>query len=101
MQALFRRIIVVLGCCQSVEHQHADGHRTNATGDGRDETAKRGNFVELNVTAKAETFRAAGVGYAGRAYIDDGRTRLYHFSRDKFRSAYGGNQYVGAAANLL
>ena len=91
----------MLGCCQSVEHQHADGHRTNATGDGRDETAKRGNFDELNVTAKAETFRAAGVGHAGRAYVDYGRAGFYHFSRDKFRSAYGGYQYVGAAANFL
>ena len=91
----------MLGCCQSVEHQHADSHRAYATGDGRNETAKRGDFVELNVTAKAETFRAAGVGYAGRAYIDDGRAGFYHFSRDKFRSANGGYQYVGAAANLL
>ena len=86
---------------QGVEHEHANGHRTDATGDGRNETAKRGNFVELNVTAKAETFRAAGVGYAGRAYIDDGRAGFYHFSRDKFRSAYGGNQYVGGAAYFL
>ena len=86
---------------QGVEHEHANGHRAYAAGDRRDEVAKRGDFVELYVAAKAEAFRAACVGHAGRAYVDYGRAGFYHFSRDKFGPANGGYQYVGAAANFL
>lgn len=48
-------VVLVLGCSQRVEHEHADGHGTYSARHGGDGRAQGGYRLEVHVALKAES----------------------------------------------
>lgn len=85
---------------ESIFHEGGDGHGAYAAGDGGDIAAKRGDFVEFDVTfeGKAALFRS--VGDAGDADVDDDGARLDHIGGHEFRAAKGCHEDIRLPAYL-
>ena len=54
-----------------VRHEHGDGHRADAAGDGGDGAALRGDFGEGDVADEPVAFRRGGIVHAVDADVDD------------------------------
>src|SRR6187397_3193707 len=84
--------LAVGGGLQRVAEEHRDGHRADATGDGRDGTCPRRGRLEVDVADKP-------VVGAVHADVDHRRALLDHLARDQARPAHRRDQHVRAAAN--
>ena len=87
-----------LGALAGIErvlHEHRDGHRAHAAGDGCDGFAERGHGVEVDVTDDTIAGLLGGVGDAVDTHVDDDRAWLDHIGGDKAGLADRGDDDVG------
>ena len=94
-------VLCLLSCCEGIQHEGDDGHRADATGDGRDVGGEGGYFIEGNVTGELEATLTRRIGYTRRAYVDDDGTRAHHVGLEELRYAEGCDDDVCLQAELL
>ena len=80
---------------ERVLHEHGDGHRAHAAGDGRDGFAERGHGVEVHVADDAVAGLLGGVRHAVDADVDDDCAGLDHVGGDEAGLADRGDDDVG------
>src|SRR5918996_677695 len=78
---------------ERVREQHRDRHRPHASRHGGDRPGDFAHRLEGDVADQA-------VFGAIRAHVDHGRAGLYHLGTDQPRRTHGGDEHVGAAADL-
>ena len=94
-------VLCLLSCCEGIQHEGDDGHRADATGDGRDVGSERRYFIEGNVTGELEATLTRSIGYTRGTYVDDDGTRAYHISLEELRYAESCDDNVCLQAKLL
>ena len=94
-------VLCLLSCCEGIQHKGDDGHRADATGDGRNVGGERRYFIEGNVTGELEATLTRSIGYTRRAYVDDDGTRADHIALEELRYAKGCDDNVCLQAELL
>ena len=93
-------VLSALGCKQSILHQRADGHWSNATRDRSDKRALWSYLIKLHIALELEAALLCCIRHAGCANIDHHRTFLHHISLDKLRLTDGCNEYIGRSTYL-
>ena len=94
-------VLRLLGCCEGIQHEGDDGHRADATGDGRNVGGERRYFIEGNVTSELEATLTRSIGYTCRTYVDDDGTRAHHVGLEELRYAESCDDNVCLQAELL
>ena len=94
-------VLCLLSCCEGIQHEGDDGHRADATRDGRDVGSEGCYFIEGNVTGELEATLTRSIGYTCRAYVDDDGTRAHHVGLEELRYAEGCDDDVCLQAELL
>ena len=56
-------VLSLLSCCEGIQHKGDDGHRADATRDGRDVGGERRYLIEGNVTGELEATLTRSIGY--------------------------------------
>ena len=84
---------------EGVFHEHGDGHGADSAGDRGDGGAVGGDFWVGHVSDEPGAGFFRGVRDAVDADIDDDGTGLDPICLYHFRAAYGGDEYIGTAAN--
>ena len=94
-------VLCLLSCCEGIQHEGDDGHRADATRDGRDVGGEGCYFVEGNVTGELEATLTRSIGDTCRTYVDDDGARAYHVGLEELRYAEGCDDDVCLQAELL
>ena len=94
-------ILCLLSCCEGIQHEGDDGHRADATRDGRDVGGERRYLIEGNVTGELEATLTRSIGYTRGTYVDDDGTRAYHIGLEELRHAEGCDDDVCLQTELL
>ena len=81
-------------------HQHGDGHRANASRDGRDGAALWSNFVEGDIADEPAAFGRGRVVDPVDANVDHGGAFLHEIGGDKSGFTDGGDEDVRRSADL-
>ena len=80
-------VLCLLSCCEGIQHKGDNGHRADATRDGRDVGGEGRYFIEGNVTGELEATLTRSIGYTCRTYVDDDGTRAHHIGLEELRYA--------------
>ena len=94
-------VLSLLSCCEGIQHKGDDGHRADATRDGRDVGGERRYLIEGNVTGELEATLTRSIGYTCRTYVDDDGTRAHHVGLEELRYAESCDDNVCLQAELL
>ena len=94
-------VLSLLSCCEGIQHKGDDGHRADATRDGRDVGGERRYLIEGNVTGELEATLTRSIGYTRGTYVDDDGTRAYHISLEELGYAEGCDDDVCLQTELL
>lgn len=79
----------LLGSLQSVEHEHANSHRTYTARHGGNGRAEGSYMFKIDITRKTESLRTGGIGHTRSANIYHHGSWLHHVSGDKSRLTNG------------
>lgn len=94
-------VLCLLSCCEGIQHEGDDGHRADATRDGRNVGGEGRYFIEGNVTGELEATLTRSIGYTCRTYVDDDGTRVHHVGLEELRYAESCDDDVCLQAELL
>ena len=89
--------LLILNLCRSqgILHQHGDGHRADAAGNGRDESRHFLGFIEIDIADQTITALLGRIRFGIHAHVNYCRTGLDPIAAHHLGLADGRNENIG------